>query len=488
MGLRAVAALAAGGSEALSRVHVVLLGALLAGLAWLAAPAAAQHVHGAASDSTGSMEGMDMGKHRHGATATHGHGAMAKHDHDTMAMHEHGAMAMHPLGFAHGRFGSGTSWLPDASVTRHLMTQAGRWTLMGHGVAFAGGDGMNGPRGDEKAFAPNMLMGMAERNGGSRTLWRLSAMVSSDAATVGGAGYPLLFQTGETWDGAPLRDHQHPHNVFSELSASVTRGVASSTALSLYAAPVGEPALGPPAYPHRPLGTNDPLSPIGHHWQDATHIAYGVVTAGIERRAWRLEGSTFNGREPGENRAEIAGPKFDSFSGRLSVNPAPSLALQASHGYLRRPEAAHGDHDAWRTTASAVWVRPLTNGRSLDASLIWGRNRVDRRDLDSWLLEGEWDGDAGVVPFARLEYVEKTAEELVLPASFDPERVFPLRQATLGAIVALPIGGPLSFGIGAQGVASFPGRGLEEVYGENPGGWSAFLRVRPRAAVHHMGM
>ena len=54
-----------------------------------------------------------------------------------MAMHE--AMAMHPLGFGHGRYGSGTSWLPDANVARHLMTQAGSWTLMAHGAVFAGG-------------------------------------------------------------------------------------------------------------------------------------------------------------------------------------------------------------------------------------------------------------------------------------------------------------------------------------------------------------
>lgn len=452
----------------------------VAALLLLSAPvipgaAFAQHVHGtAASDSTGSMEGMDM-SHPHAAT----------HAHETM--HERGSMAAHPLGFGHGRFGSGTSWLPDASVARHLMTQAGRWSVMAHGAAFAGGAGMNGPRGDEKAFAPNMVMMMAERNGGPRTLWRLSTMFSTDALTVGGAGYPLLFQTGETWDGEPLRDHQHPHNVFSELSVSVTRAVAPSWAVTLYAAPVGEPAMGPPAYPHRPLGTNDPLAPIGHHWQDATHIAYGVVTAGAEGRAWRLEGSTFNGREPGENRAEIIGPKFDSVSGRISINPGRTLALQASHGYLHRPESTHPDHDAWRTTASAVWVRPAAGGRSFDLSLVWGRNRVDRRDLDSWLVEAEWDGDAGLLPFTRLEYVEKNAEELVLPAAFDPERVFPLRQATVGLVYALPVGGALSWGIGAQLVASLPGRDLESVYGANPGGWSLFLRLRPRA-MGHMAM
>lgn len=409
--------------------------------------------------------------------------ARAQHSHE---MTSAGTMASHPLGFSHGRFGSGTSWLPDAMPLHHLMTRAGVWTVMGHGEVFAGGSNMNGPRGDETFFAPNMLMLMAERNAGANTFLRFSGMFSADAWTVGGAGYPLLYQTGETWHDQPLTDHQHPHNVFSELSASVTQRVAGPVALSLYIAPVGEPALGPPAYPHRPVGANDPLAPIGHHWQDATHISYGVATAGIDTRRWRLEGSTFNGREPGENRAEIRAPEFDSFSGRVSVNPASELSLQTSYGYIHSPEAEHPEHDVWRTTASAVWVHPLSGGRSVDATLVWGRNRSDHTDFDSWLFEAQLDRERGLGVFTRIEYVEKNAEELVLPAMFDPERTFPLRQGTLGAIYGLPLGGALSWGIGAQVVQSFTPRDLESVYGRNPGGWSVFLRVRPRAMAHAM--
>jgi len=446
-----------------------------------------QHGHGSAADTT-QAQPSHAPDHHHPTNPVPPAPESSTMDHDRMhrdrASIEGMPSGAHPLGFGHARIGSGTSWLPDASVTRHLMRSAGPWRLMVHGAAFVGGIGMNGPRGDEGFVAPNMVMVMGERNAGPRTLLRLSGMFSADAATVGGAGYPLLFQSGETWDDRPLRDHQHPHNVFSELSASLTHALGSSTAFSLYAAPVGEPALGPPAFPHRPVGTNAPLAPIGHHWQDATHIAYGVVTAGIEGRPWRLEASTFNGREPGENRAEIIGPKFDSFSGRISVNPAPNWALQASHGYLHRPEASHPDHDAYRTTASAVWVRPLAGGRSLDASLVWGRNRFEHADLDSWLFETEWSHEDALTPFARFEYVEKSAEELVLPPSYDPERVFPLRQVTLGGVIGLPVKGSMSWGIGAQGVLSLTPRDLEPVYGSDPGGWAVFLRVRPRAAGH----
>ena len=390
------------------------------------------------------------------------------------------AMAVHPLGFPAGRRGSGTSWVPDQTPTLHLMKQMGPWNAMVHGAAFLGYVAMNGPRGDERAIAPNMVMFMAERNGGPKTLWQLSGMFSTDAATVGGQGYPLLFQTGETWNDQPLRDHQHPHNIFSELAASVTHGLSSAVALNLYVAPVGEPALGPPAYPHRPLGMNNPLAPIGHHWQDATHIAYGVVTAGLQSRQFQIEGSTFNGREPGENRAEIRKPKFDSASGRLSVNAGPFLAFQASHGYLHSPEQTHPD-DAWRTTASAVFARPLDQGRSIDATIVWGRNRQNRQDLNSWLVEGEWSRERGVTPFIRFEQVEKSGEELVLPSSFDPDRVFTLRQTTFGGLVALPVSGSLAWAIGGQVVLSVPPDELRSVYGKDPGGWAIFLRVRPAA-------
>lgn len=403
-----------------------------------------------------------------------------------MDMAEHAGMALHPLGFGRGRFGSGTSWLPDTTPTHHLMRQSGPWTLMAHGAVFGGYVAMNGPRGGEKAFAPNMVMLMAERRTDARTLLRFSGMFSADAATVGGEGYPLLLQTGETWRGQPLRDRQHPHNVLSELSAAVSRAVGPSKALAIYLAPVGEPALGPPAFPHRPLGLNDPLAPIGHHWQDATHIAYGVVTAGVQTRRWQIEGSTFNGREPGEDRAEIRSPKFDSASGRLSFNPAPSTALQVSHGYLHRPEEAHPEHDSWRTTASAVWVRSLGPDRTVDATILWGRNRTDRQDLDSWLLEGEWSNERGLTPFARFEYVEKNAEELVLPTGFAPDRIFALRQATIGGVYTLPLKGTLSWGLGMQAIVSLVPHDLESVYGSNPGGWSAFIRARPRSANEGM--
>ena len=71
------------------------------------------------------------------------------------------------------------------------------------------------------------------------------------------------------------------------------------------AARSGEPALGPVAFPHRVSAMPNPLAPITHHWFDATHIAYGVVTGGVYGNRWKAEASLFNGREPDENRTDF---------------------------------------------------------------------------------------------------------------------------------------------------------------------------------------
>src|SRR3989442_1359608 len=117
-----------------------------------------------------------------------------------------------------------------------------------------------------------------------------------------------------------------------ELAALYERPVAQNLALSLYLAPVGEPAVGPVAFPHRPSAADDPLAPISHHWQDGTHITFGVVTAGVFTREVKLEASWFNGREPDENRTnfDYTGRRLDSYSARLTVNPGSCWRVRST--------------------------------------------------------------------------------------------------------------------------------------------------------------
>ena len=226
---------------------------------------------------------------------------------------------------------------------------------MAHYNLFAGYDRQNGERGDYQWISTGWGMLME-----SRSLWGgglvRRQMLSLEPWTTTKGGYPLLLQTGEEVDGEPLHDRQHPHDLFMEIAAVYSRPLSDSLAFQVYVAPSGEPALGPTAFPHRMSAFSDPLAALSHHWQDSTHIAFGVLTAGVLTRKIKLEGSWFNGREPDDERYDFDFRPLDSYSGRISVNPTPSLSFQASYGYLKSPEELHPEESVHRLTASATPV------------------------------------------------------------------------------------------------------------------------------------
>src|SRR5579864_8153548 len=208
------------------------------------------------------------------------------------------------LGIPMNRDGSGTSWLPDASPMMANHFSAGAWNFMFHYRAFVYYDRQNDAdqarRGDDQFGSVNWAMLMAGRDL-ARGHLELRGMMSAEPWTVGAGGYPLLLQSGESYRGQPLHDRQHPHDLFMELAAIYTHSLGKNLALQAYVAPVGEPASGPVAFPHRPSAAGDPFAPLGHHWQDATHISYAVFTAKTYSRSLKLETSIFNGREPAQD-------------------------------------------------------------------------------------------------------------------------------------------------------------------------------------------
>src|SRR5207237_7797222 len=167
---------------------------------------------------------------------------------------------------------------------------------------------------------------------------------------------------GQSYGGKPLVDRQHPHDFFMEVAARYRHPIARNTALSLYVAPSGEPALGPPAFMHRISAGDMPMAPITHHWMDSTHIAFGVLTGGVSHANAQLEGSIFTGREPDEHRWNFDPIHLDSYSGRLTVNPGPNWSLQGSYGYIKSPESLRPDEDVRRTTVSAIYNQPRADG------------------------------------------------------------------------------------------------------------------------------
>ncbi|HJX83723.1 MAG TPA: hypothetical protein VJ723_05215, partial [Candidatus Angelobacter sp.] len=227
------------------------------------------------------------------------------------------------------RASSGTSVEPNSTEAPMLMIMKNDWMLMLHGQVFLNAIQQSGPRGADKIFSTNWFMFMAQRQWGPGQL-TLRAMLSLEPATVTGRYYPELFQQGETAFGRPLNDGQHPHDFFMELSALYDVKLGEHALLSLYAAPVGDPAMGPVAYAHRASASEDPIAPLGHHLQDSTHIADDVVTVGLAYKSTRIEASGFHGREPDEFRWNIDSGRIDSWSTRLTIQPKQNWTAQYS--------------------------------------------------------------------------------------------------------------------------------------------------------------
>src|SRR5215471_15561043 len=185
--------------------------------------------------------------------------------------------------------GAGTAWEPASGPAHMWMTRRGQWDLMAHGIVFLTYNQQGGPRGVGKAESVNWLMFMEQHRMGKGTVL-FRQMFSAESLTAPHPGFPELFQTGETYHGQPLVDHQHPHNVFAELALCYTHPIGEKVTWLFYGGPSAEPALGPVAYLHRASAAELPLAPLSHHFQDSTHTSFGVVTTGfiIDRVSWRV--------------------------------------------------------------------------------------------------------------------------------------------------------------------------------------------------------
>jgi len=381
---------------------------------------------------------------------------------------------------------SGTSAEPDSTPVPMLMTMKGQWGLMFHGVAFLNVIEQSGPRGSDKLFSTSWFMPMAQRRLGPGT-FTARTMLSLEPATVSGRLYPELFQQGETAFGKPIVDGQHPHDFIMELAALYDVKLGEHALLSFYAAPVGDPAIGPAAYPHRASASEDPIAPLGHHLQDSTHIAYDVVTAGLTYKVARIEASGFHGREPDEYRWDIDAGKMNSWSLRATVNPAQNWSAQYSFSHLTSPEALHPQENLQRMTASLMYNRPLRRG-NWASTLLWGRNR----SLESGLV---WNGylAESTIRFAklngiwgRIENVDRTSELLLRnlpePPNFQESIIGRVQAYTAGYDRDLPLIPHLATALGAQFTLYSTPDSLKLEYGSHPVGGAVFLRVRPFGA------
>ena len=378
---------------------------------------------------------------------------------------------------------SGTSVPPNSTPVPTLMTKKDGWNLMFHANVFAVNEQESGPRDGDKFFSTNWFMEMAQRRASPGTFTG-RAMLSLDPATVTKRQYPLLFQQGETAFGRPISDGQHPHNLFMEVAALYDIKLGADILLSFYVAPVGDPAIGPPAYPHRASASENPLAPLGHHQQDSTHIADDVITTGITYRIARLEASGFHGREPDEFRWDIDQGRINSWSARLTLQPGKNWSGQYSYGRITSPEELFPNEDQERMTASIMYNRPLHNG-NWASTLVWGRTRSqqDNSVFNSYLLESTLNFRKQNYVWTRIESADRSNELLLdeqpLPPGFEERPIGRVQAYTFGYDREFDVVPHLTSAIGAQFTTYGVPGALVHDYGSHPIGVAMFLRFRP---------
>lgn len=381
---------------------------------------------------------------------------------------------------------SGTAVNPAAWPMPMRMKPLGSWNTMFMAEAYINDTQQSGPRGGDKLYSPNWLMADAEHRAGKNGAFEFQLMLSLEPATITDRRYPLLFQTGETAFGKPIVDGQHPHNFIMSAGFQYALSLGENTTLELYFAPVGDPALGPIAYPHRASALELPQAPISHHWQDSTHIADEVVTAGIAYKKIKLEASGFYGSEPGENRWTIEAGPINSWSTRLWYFPTKNWAAQVSMGHLTHPEALERG-DQFRTTASVEYSKPMPGG-SWSSSFIWGRDHstYTKRNLNSYTAES-------VLPIRRKNFVtgriELVNKDELFAGEPDIEQfldtfygsTFRIGAYTIGYTRDIDMFRNIETGVGANvETYSLPGA-IKPYYGDHPIGGNVFIRFRLRS-------
>jgi hypothetical protein len=362
--------------------------------------------------------------------------------------------------------------------TMEAMEPGDRWTTMFHGYVFLNFNRQDGPSGGQEFESQNHLMLVSMRR-----LWggkiSLLGTFTLEGATLPVEGSRQLFQRGETYKGTLLVDRQHPHDLFVQIGAAWERRLSPSARVRFYLAPVGEPALGPVAYPHRLSASENPTAPLSHHNHDSAHISSDVITAGVTSGPVTVEGSAFHGREPDENRWDIDQGKLDSYSGRLTVSAPSGFSFQISSGFRTHPEELEPGNQT-RSTASVSYERG-DSSNFLAATFVSGLNQTD--DGREWGHMLEWTWKFGGKNFfcGRVEKVDRDLYELIhkqqRPEGIPRDRVS-VEAATLGFVRNVPILADTETGLGADFTFYWFPSSLDPVYGSRPVSFHGFVRVR----------
>jgi hypothetical protein len=368
---------------------------------------------------------------------------------------------------------------PSQPVSSHDMSSMGGWKLGVDGVVFGTFDRQGGRRGSTEFESQNWIMAMGHRRLAGTNLL-LTAMMSAEPLTVGRAGYTEIFQEGEAYHNLQITDRQHPHDLIMQLAAAWRAPLGDRAGFTLAGGPVGEAALGPVAFMHRPSSAENPTAPLSHHIFDSTHVSMGVVLAGVDRGPIAVEGSVFRGREPDQDRYDIDFGALDSWSGRVWVHAGRSWTIQASHGFLHEPEQLEPGNQR-RTNGSVSFLRQRASGfTAFMAAAGWNARRFST--VHGVLMElTHRSGRTSV--YSRFENLTVETEILLFPQVVHRphagELIDPISAVTAGIVRDVARVRGLTVGVGGDALLYRVPELLQFTHGTHPTSFHLFVRVRP---------
>jgi hypothetical protein len=374
-----------------------------------------------------------------------------------------------------------------ADMTHHDTT---RWHAAFDGAAFLTFDHQGGARGKTELRSQNWMMLMFSREA-RRSAIEATTMLSAEPFTVGAAGYSEIFQEGEAYRGLQVTDRQHPHDLFMELSAAWRIPVWRHTTFTIAGGPVGEAALGPVSFMHRPSSGENPTAPLSHHIFDSTHVTEGIVLGRVDHGPVALEGSLFRGREPDEHRSDLDLGKLDSWSVRGWFRPRPSWMIQVSHGFLHEPEQLEPG-DQRRTNGSVSWLR-MRGEDYTAATIAVGRTKRTYSDVSAVLAEATHRFGRTSV-YGRFEHLSVETEILLFPQvvhrPHPGELVDPIGAITAGVVRDFVSMRSLLVGVGADATRYAPPTLLQITHGDRPISFHVFVRIarQPTQRMWNMTM
>ena len=377
-------------------------------------------------------------------------------------------------------FGEAPPERPSAAQAGHQHSTSDVWQWGVEGNVFAGYNYQRREFTDFDAFeSQNWLMTSLSKTFSTGANFGVMGMFSLEPFTLGDIGSPQVFQTGETFFGAPLIDYQHPHDLIMNLGAELSRPF-NATTVTIAAYAVGPAPIGPPVFMHRPSGILNPQSPLSHHYLDASHITPGVISLGIERNGFRIQAGAFHGREPDEDRLDLDTAALDSYAARASWADGP-WHFQVSGAHLKTPET-NSPYDARRVTASASYLKG-DEDRSFAWTAAFGQNREVFGNLEAYLIEAAKRSGRNSF-YGRAENVQKD----ILDAGFHPigvghthrpSRVSALTLGYLRDVVSKSFG---TFSIGGDATGYLVPANLSESYG-SPLSLHVYIRYYGRAGA-----